>query len=209
MKKLSVALSIFIALLFCQQLKGQAKKGEFSYAVQPAVNFCQIDGDGDGGFRKFGYSLGVWIGRGMGKNWNSETGFAFSTRGSRRAFDPENPGNAQFNYHYSMIDIPFFMVKYAGSFHFGPGIRTTFLLSAEDKEGFYNDLKSDMRGTGLLGCVMLGYKWKQKSLFRLEYQYSLQSIRKGNTAGNLFFPTGVYHHVVSLGYCLQFSSANE
>lgn len=204
MKKLIIGL--LMSAFYSMSVNAQAPKGEFLYAMQPSVNFCQIDGDEAGGFNKFGYSLGVWIGRGMGKSWNTETGFAYSVRGSRRAFDPENPGNAQFNYHYTMIDIPFFLLKYKDDFHFGPGLRTTFLLSAEDKEGFYNNLNDEMRKTSMLGCLMLGYRYKQKSLFRLEYQYSLQTIRQGNRVGNLFFPAGVYHHVISLGYCLQFSS---
>lgn len=186
----------------------QTEKGRFFYRTHAAVNFCQIDGDGASGFNKFGYTIGTWVGQGLGNDWTYESGFALSSRGSRRPFNPDEPAAGNFHFHYSMIDIPLFVVKKMGKYSFGPGLRTTWLLNATDKENTYLNLRDDMRSSGLLGCAMLGYTPGVKLTFRVEYQYSLASIRIKAAPTNPLFPTGVYHNVISAGITYNFSNSN-
>lgn len=205
-RNLCLMLSLFA---FAQVVRGQQERGQFFYRLQASANFCQIDGDEASGFNKFGYTIGTWIGQQLGHGWTYETGFAFSNRGSRRAFNPDNPGALAIHYNFSMIDIPVFLVKkYRDEWSFGPGLRTTWLLNASDRENNYLNLRDDMRSSGLLGCLMATWHPNPKSAIRLEYQYSLASIRKPvqQNPFNPLLPTGVYHNVISLGMVYSFSN---
>jgi hypothetical protein len=138
---------IYSILFLCASAECEAQytKGGFFGTLQIHANFCQIDGDGASGYNKFGFSAGYMVGQGLGdaKNgaWAYITGAAFSIRGSRRPFDPENPGMQSFHFVYQMIDIPVMLARYYNKFTFGAGLRTTYLVKAEDKDGFVPNLR--------------------------------------------------------------------
>lgn len=181
-------------------VSAQVPKGQFYNRAQLMVNYCQIDGDGASGFKKFGYSVGFLIGQGLGKNWAYETGATYSLRGSRSVFDINSNTN-QFNYHFQMVDIPVYLVKTIERFELQLGLRTTYLLKAEDKDNNVQDLQSTLSAWNILGCAGVSFKVKPQVLFHVEYQYGLHSMNKQNNP-SLLFPTGSYHNVVSMGFKL-------
>jgi hypothetical protein len=206
---------IILELLICVtflQVSGQYAKGEFFGHMVLAANFCQIDGDQASGYNKFGFTLGYMVGQGLGKashgGWAYTTGAGFSVRGSRRPFDPENPGLQSFHFVYQMIDIPIFINRYYKQLSFGLGMRTTYLLKAEDRDNFVLHLNDDMRKVGILGCFNVDYQFSDEWRAFAEAQYSLNSIRKANNTTNVFYPTGVYHNVISIGTKWQVSGSN-
>ena len=179
----------------------QYNKQQFYSSFHLGANFCQIDGDGASGFNKFGFSAGYLVGQGLGEaahgGWSYLTGAEISVRGSRRAFDALNPGAQSFHFVYQMIDIPIYLVRYYEKWTFGGGIKTTYLLKAEDKDNFVLNLQVDMRQINVLGGLFLEYMFANNKRAVLESQYSINSIR--NSGSNVLFPTGVYHNVISVG----------
>lgn len=201
--------TIFLFALFvvANQLSAQYKKGEFFGNFDIAVNFCQIDGDGASGFNKFGLTAGYTVGQVLKEaengHWAYLGGAAFSVRGSRRPFDTENPSAQSFHFVYQMIDIPLFLSRSYGKFSAGAGVRTTYLISAEDRDNFVLSLQSSMRTVNMLGCAFGDYEIKPGLRALLEFQYSINSMRAGDTRSAILFPTGVYHNVISMGIRYQ------
>lgn len=194
-------LGLCSCILFFNFLSAQVEKGKFFTAFQLSANFSQIDGDNASGYNKFGYTLNTWVGQGLGKNWTYECGVGLSNRGSRRAFNPDEPGNLAFHYNVNCLDIPVFAMKNLGDFRAGAGLRTTWMLNAEDKEGSYQNLQSDLNKTGMLGCLAAEYSKGGKTSVRLELQYSIGDIRKKGIGQpvNVVWRTGAYYNIVSLG----------
>ena len=180
-------------------LNGQVPKGQFYSIMHAMANFCQVDGDQASGYNKFGYSLGFQVGQGIGNGWVYETGFSYSVRGSRRPIDPDNPALQSFNLDYRMIDIPVKLMKYYKKFTLGGGIITTYTLRAKDLDNYILNVQNDTKKVNMLGFLSACYNVGSNTRLNLEYQYSINSIRISNNSGNPFFPTGVYHNVISLG----------
>jgi opacity protein-like surface antigen len=201
--RLVLFLSISFPILNCG---AQFQKAQFYSRTTLGINFCQIDGDQASGFNKIGYSVGFMIGQGLGKNWSYEGGFAYSTRGSRRAFDPDNASIGSFNYSFTMVDIPVYLLKYSPKWNAGVGLRTTYLISAKDKDQMVLNLQDNMRTVGMLGCVTAGYKIADRIFLQAEYMYSLKSIRNSNN-GNVFFRNGVFHNNIQIG--IKYALSNE
>lgn len=206
-KRLKLSFVICSMLLVSQFATAQYEKGKFYGSAKIAANFCQIDGDGASGYNKIGMELGYMVGQGFGpaKNkgkggWSYVTGASFVIRGSRRPFDPLNPGMQSFHFIYQMIDIPFFLVRHIDKFGIGAGIRTSYLLKAEDKEQFVLNLQQDMRKVNVLGALFVDYPINRSVRVVLEGQYSVNSIRNTVLNSNVIFRTGVYHNVISLGF---------
>lgn len=204
----------FFSIFFVFQLPllGQFEKGQFYGSARIAANFCQIDGDGASGFNKFGMEVGYHVGQGLGAakmgGWSYMTGASFAVRGSRRAFDPQNPALQSFHFVYQMIDLPIILVRHYQKFEIGLGVRSSYLLKAEDKEGYVLNLQQDMKKINVLGVFMLSYPLTKNLRAVAESQYSLNSIRSASSTINPLFRTGVYHNVISVG--LKFGlSSNE
>lgn len=188
----------------------QVKKGDFFGYLGLRANFCQIDGDGASGYNKFGFSGGYTVGQVIAvKNhdrWAYLTGIEFSIRGSRRPFNPDVPGDQSFHFVYQMLDIPVMLSKsFSAKYEISAGVKTTYLIAAKDNDNFILDLKSTMRDVNMLGCLSVAYTVKPGTSLVLEGQYSLNSIRRNDNRSRLFFPTGVYHNVISLGGRIQIS----
>ena len=191
------------------QVVAQNGKGAFSSALHVALNACQIDGDGASGYNKFGYTLGTVIAQNLGKNWQYETGIAFSERGARYPFNPDIPDKPSFHYRYQTIDLPVFLNKTINSrWVAGAGVRITYLIRAQEAEGIHLHVMQDSRKTGMLASVKLQYNRSKSLSYRLEYQYGLFSIST-NAAGSLFFPIGAYHNCISAGIQYNISSEVE
>jgi hypothetical protein len=60
-----------------------------------------------------------------------------------------------------------------------------------------------MRVINILGCAFVDYQLTDDIRAGAEAQYSLNSIRVSNNNQSLFFPTGVYHNVISMGLKFQ------
>jgi hypothetical protein len=203
-------LCLFGCLLFFNFLNAQVEKGKFFTAFQLSVNFSQIDGDNSSGYNKFGYTLNTWVGQGLGKNWTYECGVGLSNRGSRRAFNPDDPGSGAFHYNINCLDIPVFAMKQMGDFRAGAGIRTTWLLNAKDMEGSYLNLQDDLNKTGMLGCLAVEYSKWGRATIRLEAQYSAADIRKKGIGqpGNPIWRSGAYYNIISVGINYRLSDKN-
>ncbi|MEY4002670.1 MAG: hypothetical protein RIT07_712 [Bacteroidota bacterium] len=205
MKLIRISFFIGLVTVFCR-VDAQDEKGAFSSALHGALNFCQIDGDGASGYNKFGYTVGMVIAQNLGKGWQYETGIAFSERGSRYPFNADLPGKSAFHYRYQTIDIPLFINKNIDSrWLAGAGMRTTYLLKAQETEGMHLHVQHDSRKTGMLICAKVQYRSSKTLSYRLEYQYGLASVSTA-AAGSLFFPTGAYHNCISAGIQYTVSS---
>jgi hypothetical protein len=202
-----IRISFFLGLLmFVFQVNAQDGKGAFSSALHGALNFCQIDGDGASGYNKFGYTVGMVIAQNLGKGWQYETGIALSERGSRYPFNPDLPGKSAFHYRYQMLDIPLFINKTIDSrWMAGAGVRTTYLIKAQETEGIHLHVQHDSRKSGMLICAKVQYRSSKSFSYRLECQYGLASVTT-TTAGSLFFPTGAYHNCIAAGIQYTVSS---
>ncbi|MBM3400320.1 MAG: PorT family protein [Bacteroidetes bacterium] len=203
-------ISFFLGLLLCcLSAHSQDGKGAFSSALHMALNASQIDGDGTSGYNKFGYTIGTVIAQNLQNKWQYETGIAFSERGSRYPFNPDLPRKPAFHYCYQSVDIPLFFNKTIDSrWKAGVGIRTTFLIKAQEMEGMHLNVQQDSRKTGLLVCAKAQYKVNKTLSYRVELQYSMVSVA-ATPAGSLFFPTGAYHNCISAGIQYSVSSKAE
>lgn len=190
-------------------VKAQDQKGDFFGFLGVRANFCQIDGDQASGYNKFGFSAGYTVGQVLKEAregyWAYLGGIEFSIRGSRRAFNPDNPGDQSFHFVYQMVDIPLMISRTYKKYSAAMGLRTTYLLSAKDNDNFVLNLESSMREVNMLGCVSGTYQLNETWSAVLEMQYSINSIRNNEPGSHLLFPTGVYHNVISLGTRIQIS----
>lgn len=207
MRKLSIfKYSCCFALFFSVQpnLHAQFDKGQFYGGFRVGANFCQIDGDNASGYNKFGMGAGYLVGQGLGAasggGWSYLSGAEFAVRGSRRPFDPENPGNGSFHMIMQSVDIPIYIVRYYHKFSFGLGLRTSYLIRANEKENVILNLASDLRKINLLGVAFVEYKTTSAGRFFIESQYSINSIRSTGASNSIFYSTGAYHNVIYCGF---------
>lgn len=200
---------LIMTFLIATGLGAQVPKGQFFSFVHMGANFCQIDGDQASGYNKFGMTGSFMVGQGLGKGLVYETGIGYSIRGSRRPFNPDDPGMQSMNLHFSMIDVPVLLMKYQGKWSYGGGLITTILLKAEDKENYILHLQNDMRKLNMLGCINVTRNLSPRSRIYLQAQYSINSIRISNNLTNLYFRQGVFHNVISLGVDLLLSSGTK
>lgn len=207
MRKLSILKYYCCFALFFSAfptLSAQFDKGQFYGGLRLGANFCQIDGDNASGYNKFGMGVGYLVGQGLGAasggGWSYLSGAEFSVRGSRRPFDPENPGNGAFHMIMQSIDIPIYIVRYYHKFSFGLGFRTSYLLQATEKEGVILNLDTDLRKVNVLGAAFAEYKTGNLGRFFIESQYSINSIRSIGASNSIFYSTGAYYNVIYCGF---------
>lgn len=204
-----IANLLFLGIFSIHIAGAQERKGDFFGYLGVRANFCQIDGDQASGYNKFGFSAGYTVGQVLKEAregyWSYLGGIEFSIRGSRRAFNPDNPGDQSFHFVYQMVDIPLLISRNYKNYSVSAGLRTTYLLSAKDNDNFVLDLGASMRDVNMLGCVGGSYQLNETWSAVLEIQYSINSIRNNDARSNLLFPTGVYHNVISIGTRLQIS----
>jgi opacity protein-like surface antigen len=184
----------------------QLAKGEFASHTLLALNFCQIDGDQASGYHKFGYSAGYLIAQGLGKGWEYQTGLLYTDRGSRRAFNPDDPSLPPMHLDYQMLDIMLYMGKAIERFKVLGGLRTGYMIKARDKEGYIQDLQGMSNKVQMLGGLGFSYAFTAGMALRLEGLYSINSIFRGTGSPNPLISTGSYHNNISLGLTIRLSS---
>ena len=185
--------------------KAQLAKGEFASRTLLALNFCQIDGDQASGYNKFGYSAGYLISQGIGQGWEYQTGLLYTDRGSRRAFNPDDPSMPPMHLDYQMLDIMLYLGKDLGNFKALGGLRTGYMFKAKDKEGYIQDLQGISNKVQMLAGLGAGYEFADRMALRLEGLYSINSIFRKTGNPNPFVNNGSYHNNISLGLSIRLS----
>lgn len=191
---LVLLLALPLGKLFSQETTNQGFKG----AVAVSALFCQVDGDQASGYNKFGFSAGYLINYYFKKKFHYETGLLFTNRGSQRALNPDDPGIIPMHLSYNYVDIPISVAFPIKKLELSVGIRTLYLISAKDRQGYIIDLESNTRKIGMLGCIELRKKIGERNKITVGGMYSAFSIRNGN--GTIFRNSGVFHNNLSIGF---------
>lgn len=195
-----------LVLLCCMTvpLKGQK---EFKMGLWSGLNFCQIDGDQESGYNKLGYSAGVEVWRGLNDKIKWHTGVQLSQRGSRSYNNPDLPNPYPFHYVMNMVEIPFMIsapIKWEHT-RLLAGIQASYLFDARDKLGSYTQLQEDLRRYGLMQNIGLQHS-RKNILFRLNFQYGLNSMRKPVVL-RYFVRSGVFHNNVQFSVLLPLNKS--
>lgn len=182
-----------------------AQKRGFAGRTETAILFSQVDGDQASGYLKWGYSLGYSVDYYFGKKWHYETGVMFANRGSRRSLDPDNPGIIPMHLNYQYLDIPVMIGFPIKKLQFAAGIRTQYLIKAQDKENYILNLESNTKKVGVMGVLEYRQNLSENWSFFVAGMYSLVSIRN-NGSNRIFRTSGVYHNNISVGLHYVFNN---
>lgn len=146
--------------------------------------FSQIDGDGFGGFKKFGPNTLLEIGYGKGIN-DFHIGIGYSLKGSREMSPP-----FFFNTTLHYVDIPLFislkipkidtLIKHYNKIRFQVGINYGYLFNGQ----IYNNgliekvPNSNIKKSELSHILGISYQFSKKTFLEIQYNYSLLTISK-------------------------------
>jgi hypothetical protein len=115
------------------------------------------------------------------ESFNIQSGLLYSGMGGKYV-DGDYSSTINVNY----LSIPVLAkFKLGSGFHGYAGPQLSFLLSAKDKySGGSDDLKDELRGSGVFGLFGLGYSLNDKFGFYGEYSAGLSNIAKESTDGD-------------------------
>ena len=105
--KTTILKLIFIAYVFCFTMDDSVAQDRFFDAYLLAgPNFSQVDGDRFGGYNKMGFHAGIGITHEFNENWNGGFEILYSTKGSKRRIDPEDPSPQIFVLSSQYVEFP-------------------------------------------------------------------------------------------------------
>lgn len=194
---LSLPLSLF------SQDKASIKLEEGNFFVYPELTILasQIDGDQASGYNKFGYQLGVTTGLGLRNDKTISFQMALSQRGSRRAFNPDEPSINAFHIIYNSLDLGVMYGKMVNSFYLQGGLRGTYLLSVSESEGFVPNIENDYKKIGFLLDTRANYPLSDHFWLSATFQYSLMSLLNSNVSQVNYLQVGggAFMNVLGVG----------
>lgn len=82
---------VFFILFFFAAFTSSSQ--DFGSLFSLGLNSCQINGDDMSGFNKTGLNIGFAVNRKFSQRWNTELGFHYTAKGSRKTYDENGIGS--------------------------------------------------------------------------------------------------------------------
>jgi Outer membrane protein beta-barrel domain len=107
-----IQLIFFIFCLFVLTSSVRAQERFFNAHVLGGTNFAQVDGDRFAGYNKLGFHGGIGVIHEFDETWKGGFEILYSTKGSKRRIDPEDPNPQIFIISSQYIEFPL-IISYA------------------------------------------------------------------------------------------------
>lgn len=192
MKKKIGFLLVLIALGQTAFSQKTAFKGanQFYGELGTQVLFCQLDGDGAAGFNKFGVQLQGLVGFTLNTEEAIEFSLGISERGSRKGTDPEAMDFRIFHIRHQWLETGVYCARFYKGVLAHAGLRGTFLIAAEESEGFDPNMEKGMRKLGALAEIGLRYPLNDHWSIAASASYGVLSLLKNDNS--TFLPNTIY-----------------
>lgn len=192
MKKKIGFLLVLIALGQTAFSQKTAFKGanQFYGELGTQVLFCQLDGDGAAGFNKFGVQLQGLVGFTLNTAEAIEFSLGISERGSRKGTDPEAMDFRIFHIRHQWLETGVYYARFYKGVLAHAGLRGTFLIAAEESEGFDPNMEKGMRKLGALAEIGLRYPLNDHWSIAASASYGVLSLLKNDNS--TFLPNTIY-----------------
>lgn len=178
----------------------------FGYKMIAGFNFCQIDGDGMGGYNKLGYRFGIATFLPVKEKDEIGLEITYSVKGSRTANNPDNPPPFIVKYSYGYVEFPLYYQKQIKKFGVRLALAPGYAVKGkEDLGGGFTD-QINLKKFELSSILGANYKINDNLAFYMHYQYSITSIiNQAKPQSGQFRRTGVYNNIISAGFQLSFN----
>jgi len=206
MKNITLFFAIALFSLSSQNLSAQRFEG----GIQGGFNFCQVDGDNNGGYNKLGLNGGLFVHYVL-QDEKHNIGFdlMYMKKGSRNRRDPQS-NSPDLIYHYHYIEIPVYYRYNQEKYALRAGLNWAYVFSSKYDDGGSAKEIRGLKNTDILWHFGGEYKFNDKLSLLAMYQYSLTTIididrTQINVPFAQFRRNGVYHNLiqVSLKYYLS------
>lgn len=197
-----------IALVFLVQT-GYSQKTSFQKANQfygelgTQLLFCQLDGDGSSGYNKFGIQLQALVGMSLNKDEAIEFSLGISERGSRKGTDPEAMDFRIFHIRHQWLETGVYYARYYKGILAHVGLRGTFLIAAEESEGFDPNIEKGMRKLGALAELGLRYPLNEHWSVAASASYGVLSLLKNDNStllpNTIYQSAGLFSNNIGIG----------
>lgn len=196
---------IFV-LLFLASLAQLSQAQDFNSKLILGINACQVDGDQNGGYNKFGPRFGFGISYPISDKFDIGFEMLYSHKGSQTKQDKDNPSLAIIKYRYNYIEVPLLATYKFEKWSLHGGIAPAYLLGARADEGGGFVEMNNIKEIDVLSNIGASYYLSDKLHLEARSQYSLGSILKeGGSSSVGFIKTGAYHNVLSLSLHILFN----
>jgi len=170
------------------------------------ANACQVDGDQNGGYNKFGPRFGFGISHPISEKIDLGFEMAFSHKGSQTKQDKDNPGLVIIRYRYNYIDLPIIATYNFSKWSAHAGITTAYLINARSDDGGGFLEMENIKKVDFLSSLGASYGLTEKLDVEARYQYSLNSVLNDRgTSSVAFRRSGAFHNVISITLNLKFN----
>jgi hypothetical protein len=205
-KKVNCQAGLFYLLVLLAISFAPLSAQEFNAGFYGGVTASQVDGDSYKGFKKLGFTAGVFVNREIDYDIYWQLGLKYVTRGAYENFGPDNP--SIYKTHYRYLELPLSVhYVYDGKVQFEIGISPEVLLSyASFDEYGQIPPESDPavnRPFGLSVFAGIQYWYIPSMGVGLRYTYSAMPFRdpkEWNNAQN----RGYFHNGISLTLAYRF-----
>ncbi len=176
-------------------------KAQFYFLPSVASVFSQIDGDGASGYNKFGYQLALNTGYALNSNQAVELSFGLSERGSQQGIDPINSSFNVFHIRYRYFETGLLFQQRWKKFLINGGLRTTYLLSAEEELGSAPALQDHLKTFGIMSELGIRARVHENWALHLTTNYGLMSLAKNEIMipNPIFRTSGQFLNCMSIG----------
>ena len=204
----STFLKTFLPVVFLFMLGSISQAQRFNAGILAGVDASQVDGDTYDGYHKFGYLGGGFVSLRISLHSSFQMELEYIQKGSRRNDTSVNGGDTYLlRLHY--MEVPFlYQYTFKKRFYFEAGpAADVFIGSLELKNGSVPQTTVPLRQVTFTGIFGFGAYLTRHLRLNIRSNYSLNSIRSKNTYSGyrrIFFETGQYNNVLSLGLIWDF-----
>lgn len=176
-------------------------KAQFYFLPSVSSVFSQIDGDGASGYNKFGYQLALNTGYALNPNQAVELSFGISERGSQQGTDPLNAIFNVFHIRYQYFETGLIYQQKWKKLLINGGLRTTYLLSAEEDLGSAPALQDHLKTFGIMSEIGVRARIHEKWALQFTSNYGLLSLAKNEIMipNPVFRTSGQFLNCMSVG----------
>jgi hypothetical protein len=199
-KIITVTIGLFC---FINGVNSQIFKG----GVLLGVNGCQVDGDGQSGYDKFGLMGGAFIYTPLSRNLDLQFEIEYMGKGAQAVNNDEYGTQTEFTISLNYIELPVIVrLNTIKNFSFEAGLGFGYLFSSSQTLSYYLNTNTFTFNTfELSGILGIGYKINDSFSILARYSYSFTEIAHTYTNPNdLFLASGLYNNLFSIALCYQF-----